>query len=382
MKKLFVLAAICLLASASHVSAQLIIRNNGHAEIGHDPTASLLPGQGPMYLNWIDTTTVFKVFGHLDEYASGARMTFGDNVPQSRLNVTIGELGNTDTDCLWMQGKHGAYLTSGIGAVDTIMYFDSRRSDDVVTFRKDLDVKGVFVQSDERFKENIEPVSDVLSALENLEAVSYTLKNDNATRCRAAINDMPVLTEKDQRDKAFFDEFYAKQEQGDERYGFLAQNVKEVFPQLVHTDNSGYMYVDYIGLIPILVQSINELKAELAAVKAEKQEQEAAPVLLQAAQQTTLGELQTSLSSAKLYQNAPNPWSSETVIRYSLPGDVARAEIYIYDMQGAQLKSIPAQGRGESQVVLTAHDLKAGMYLYALVADGRLIDSKQMILTR
>ena len=309
-------------------------------------------------------------------------MTFGDNVPQSRLNVTIGELGNTDTDCLWMQGKHGAYLTSGIGAVDTIMYFDSRRSDDVVTFRKDLDVKGVFVQSDERFKENIEPVSDVLSALENLEAVSYTLKNDNATRCRAAINDMPVLTEKDQRDKAFFDEFYAKQEQGDERYGFLAQNVKEVFPQLVHTDNSGYMYVDYIGLIPILVQSINELKAELAAVKAEKQEQEAAPVLLQAAQQTTLGELQTSLSSAKLYQNAPNPWSSETVIRYSLPGDVARAEIYIYDMQGAQLKSIPAQGRGESQVVLTAHDLKAGMYLYALVADGRLIDSKQMILTR
>lgn len=142
------------------------------------------------------------------------------------------------------------------------------------------------------------------------------------------------------------------------------------------------MYVDYIGLIPILVQSINELKAELAAVKAEKQEQEAAPVLLQAAQQTTLGELQTSLSSAKLYQNAPNPWSSETVIRYSLPGDVARAEIYIYDMQGAQLKSIPAQGRGESQVVLTAHDLKAGMYLYALVADGRLIDSKQMILTR
>ena len=44
--------------------------------------------------------------------------------------------------------------------------------------------------------------------------------------------------------------------------------------------------------------------------------------------------------------------------------------------------SLPANGRGESQITLTARDLKAGMYLYALVADGTLIDSKQMILTK
>ena len=48
MKKFIFLAVICLLASASQVSAQLIIRNNGHAEIGHDPTASLLPGLDSM----------------------------------------------------------------------------------------------------------------------------------------------------------------------------------------------------------------------------------------------------------------------------------------------------------------------------------------------
>ena len=34
MKKILSLAVICLLASASPVSAQLIIRNSGHAEIG------------------------------------------------------------------------------------------------------------------------------------------------------------------------------------------------------------------------------------------------------------------------------------------------------------------------------------------------------------
>ena len=100
------------------------------------------------------------------------------------------------------------------------------------------------------------------------------------------------------------------------------------------------------------------------------------------AQQASQSEMEASLSAPKLYQNAPNPWSSETVIRYRLPDNVSRADIYIYDMQGAQIKSIPATGRGESQVTLTAHDLKAGMYLYALVADGALVDSKQMILTK
>ena len=382
MKKIYLIAVLfALLVSNSQVSAQLIIRNNGHAEIGHDPTPSLLPGPDPVYLSWVDTATVLKVYGNRDGHASGAHMSFGDNYPFTRKNVFIGEYGITDTDCLWLQGKYGTYLTSGVGANDIIMYYDSNLSDDV-NFSTDVNASGFFVQSDERFKENIEPVSDVLSSLENLEAVSYTLKNENAKACRAALNDMEILTEKDQRDKDFFNQFYAEQENGDERYGFIAQNVKEVFPQLVHTDKTGYMYVDYIGLIPILVQSINELKAELAKVKGEEQDEENTPSLMLAAQHASQNEIEASLGAAKLYQNAPNPWSSETVIRYSLPNDVAKADIYIYDMQGAQLKSIPAQGRGESQVTLTARDLKAGMYLYALVADGQLIDSKQMILTK
>ena len=190
------------------------------------------------------------------------------------------------------------------------------------------------------------------------------------------------MNAKAQQDKDYFEKLYAEQAQGDERYGFLAQNVKDVFPQLVHTDNTGYMYVDYIGLIPILVQSINELSAKIEALESEKNDENTAPSLRQAAQQASQDEIEASLSAAKLYQNAPNPWSSETVIRYNLPQSVATASIFIYDMQGAQLKCIPAQGRGESQVTLTARDLKAGMYLYALVADDQLIDSKQMILTK
>lgn len=379
MKKMIILAVLCLLTSASQVNAQLIIRNNGHAEIGHDPYDPVPAGLPSSYYNILDTVTVLKLFGNRGEYGAGAHLTFGDNLLWGLYNVTIGELGYTDSDRLWLQGKHGTYLTSGMSSVDTVMYYDPYRSS-AVQFNHDVQTSGIFVQSDERFKENVEPITDVLSSLGSLEAVSYTLKNSFA-ECLEQIPSLPEATEKDRKDKAFYEEYYGNLAKGCERFGFLAQNVKEVFPELVHTDNTGYMYVDYIGLIPILVQSINELKAELAEVKGERDQEEEGHVMM-AQQQASQSNVESDLNTPKLYQNAPNPWSSETVIRYRLPQSVSNACIYIYDLQGAQLRSIPAQGRGENQVTLTAQDLKAGMYIYALVADGVLVDSKQMIITK
>ena len=379
MKKFYILALLCLLASASPVNAQLIIHNNGNAELGEDPFNYQNPNLNPQVLNWLDTVTVLRIFGRYGNQAAGGHLTFGDTYLYNTYNVLVGELGYTDCDKLWLHGKDGTYLTANSASADTVMYYDPYVKGNYVGFKKDVHTSGVFVQSDERFKENVEPITDVLSSLDNLEAVSYTLKNDLA-KSREAVASIDALTEKAQRDKEAYDKFCAENENGSERFGFLAQNVKEVFPELVHTDNTGYMYVDYIGLIPILVQSINELKAKVEELTAEKSDEETP--LMGAPHQASQSELEASLGAAKLYQNAPNPWSSETVIRYSLPQNVAKADIYIYDMQGAQLKCIPAQGRGESQVILTARDLKAGMYLYALVADGALVDSKQMILTK
>ena len=366
MKKfLFSLAAIiCLLATANQVSAQLIIRNSGHAELGVNPSTYDT-----------DTATMLKVFGIYGENAAGGRISFGD-IPSTGYNVVVGERGINNTNQLWLHGAMGTYITYGTGlnSSDTIAVFDPSRSA-TFNFKSDLTAHGVFIQSDERFKEDIEPIEDVLSSLKVLEPVTYHLKSHRAS------NQPMVTTVANTREKEIMDGYYRDLENGSERYGFLAQNVQEAFPELVHTDNEGYMSVDYIGLIPILVQSINELRAELAELKSEQQDEDA-DMTLMPSQQTGLNELEASHTSAKLYQNAPNPWSSETVIRYCLPKRVNKADIYIYDMQGKQLMSIPAQGRGESQVTITARNLDAGMYLYALVADGVLVNSKQMILTK
>ena len=41
------------------------------------------------------------------------------------------------------------------------------------------------------------------------------------------------------------------------RYGFIAQEVMETFPELVSENSYGYLSVDYIGFIPMLVSAVS-----------------------------------------------------------------------------------------------------------------------------
>jgi hypothetical protein len=48
--------------------------------------------------------------------------------------------------------------------------------------------------------------------------------------------------------------------------GVIAQEVEEVFPQLVITDEQGRKTVDYVGLVAPLIEAIKELDARLGAL--------------------------------------------------------------------------------------------------------------------
>ena len=50
-------------------------------------------------------------------------------------------------------------------------------------------------------------------------------------------------------------------------YGVIAQEVKDIFPELVHMEADGYYTVDYHQFIPIMIESIKELKAEIERLK-------------------------------------------------------------------------------------------------------------------
>lgn len=50
-------------------------------------------------------------------------------------------------------------------------------------------------------------------------------------------------------------------------YGLLAQEVMKLFPELVHEDKAGYLSINYIELIPLLIQAIQELSTEVEQLK-------------------------------------------------------------------------------------------------------------------
>ena len=58
---------------------------------------------------------------------------------------------------------------------------------------------------------------------------------------------------------------------GKRHFGVIAQELNEIFPKekyaLVVEDNSGYLAVNYIELIPILVKAVQELSEEVRKLK-------------------------------------------------------------------------------------------------------------------
>ena len=163
-------------------------------------------------------------------------------------------------------------------------------------------------------------------------------------------------------------------------YGLMAAQLQQVYPDLVYENQQGDLCINYIEMIPLLVESIKELKAEIATLQSGNNG--GVVVMSRAIGGATSVEEATALTIPMLKQNNPNPFTENTVIEYTLPETVQTANIYIYDMNGSQIKQIALTERGEASITVNGGQLSAGMYLYSLIADGKVIDTKRMILTK
>jgi len=72
----------------------------------------------------------------------------------------------------------------------------------------------------------------------------------------------------------------------------------------------------------------------------------------------------------------------ETEVRMDLPETTKRANVIVYNHEGKELKTIPVNARGTTAMKIARNDLSDGMYLYALIVDGKVIDTKRLVLTR
>ncbi|MCR4922072.1 MAG: T9SS type A sorting domain-containing protein [Bacteroidaceae bacterium] len=160
------------------------------------------------------------------------------------------------------------------------------------------------------------------------------------------------------------------------QYGLAADQLKAVYPELVYEDKEGNVSINYIEIIPLLVQSINELSSELAELKGTSNKKSKAKT-----QTTAIEDAADDMDQVRMDQNKPNPFSESTVIKLNIPKDTKTANIYIYDFSGKPVQSVPVTERGETDITVYASDLSAGMYIYSLVTDGQVKLTRRMMVT-
>ncbi|MCF8256518.1 MAG: tail fiber domain-containing protein [Flavobacteriales bacterium] len=153
----------------------------------------------------------------------------------SNSSDAIGVLGQVPTTGTWL--GYGGYFTGGLGYED-----------------------GLYNLSDQRAKKNIVPLSNALTKLIQLNGYTYQYASGSNTRTYL---------------------------------GFIAQEVKQVFPEAVAekvrrvrdseagvsasgipNDNSTYNVVDYVSLIPVLVEAIKEQEIRIKALEAQLQQKD------------------------------------------------------------------------------------------------------------
>lgn len=361
--------------------AQLRVLQNGRVQVG----TLRLDGEDPL------NVTTMQVFGPHGDMRSGSKLTFGDfgQFPYNGWNVFIGEYGTTDSDQLWLHGKNGIYLTRGGQASNIIAYYNPASNSNFV-FNTNLRVNGVDITSDARLKENVQSLQNPLDLLSHVSGVTYNYKlseinkyrepdkskfteeqsiQENASDMQTSMDAASI--EKANRDKQLQNVIDRKEaeEASRKRIGFLAQDVEKVLPELVKTDEDGVKSIDYIGFIPLLVESINEMRL---TIQEQQNEIEMLQSLLSVETKSTLRSTSTvnpdMVEGAKLYNRAG------ASVSYTLPSTFSNAYLQVFDISGRVVKKITLTIANDI-VDINPSEIGYGTFVYALYVDGQKADT-------
>jgi len=262
-------------------------------------------------------------------------------------------------------------------------------------FNGDVVITGTLNPSDSRLKTKVVGINEKGSALEminNLRPVHYEYKS---------------------KDALAKDGFGALNFRSGTQSGFIAQEVQEVNKNLVREvavvdpnnpseSQTNIFAVDYVSIIPHLVGAVQELsrgtakadvrreardekvetlETEVEALKAQMARMEE---LMMAMMQERVADPNNSneIEVGKLEQNRPNPFTNSTRIGYELPASAQNGRLIVYDLQGTQVAEFTNLNAGRNSVTLEGNSLQAGIYLYSLMVDGKVVSVKRMVLTR
>lgn len=238
-----------------------------------------------------------------------------------------------------------------------------------------LTAPSMFTTSDSRLSDNLVSLGErdncgkaTLGNVLNMNVVEYNMKSKLS-------EEMPkdVAPEKAEKVRKSF-EFLKKEDKeltSRRHFGIDAEELQKIYPDLVLEGQDGYISVNYSEIVPLLIRSIQALKQELDEVKSMKSKARKSAL--------STGIDASSANGNILYQNSPNPFNKQTVIRFKLAADAQDSSICIFDMTGKLLKKLPISSGMES-VSIGGYELGEGMFLYSLIVNGQEIDTKKMVI--
>src|SRR5574344_1731558 len=253
---------------------------------------------------------------------------------------------------------------------------------------------GGYTPSDETLKGDVKAIESPIDKIMNLRGVSFKYKNsldNNITKNDISTSEGNNTTSNKKGTSQPLDQavmtIMEKENAELGHIGFIAQEVDKILPDVVRTSPNGTKAVAYSEIVALLVEGMKEQQTIIKNLETKLADLESALVAatVQKTQSITANTEKVSennLLEAKLFQNTPNPFTQDTEVAFSLPETVQKADLYIYDMNGAQITQIALAQRGNAAVTINGGKLAAGMYLYSLIADGKIIDTKRMILTK
>lgn len=257
--------------------------------------------------------------------------------------------------------------------------------------------------SDSRFKFNIKEEVKGLAFIMKLRPVTYQFDTRKVTEFMTA--NMPDSTKKRHLDGVDFTTSTNKVQEG-----FLAQEVEQaeiscgIKSSIVsHPSNSTDLYaLSYGAFVVPLVKAVQELSHNFDSLARHSKMTDSLLSVLQnccnsSSQRTRSSGGSGSISgndqgnsenithvelanNIMLYQNEPNPFGENTVIRYFIPENTtSTAYVVFYDMYGKEMQRTQISTKGFGSINANTLNLASGVYSYSMIVEGRVVDNKKMI---
>lgn len=349
MKKLLLLCAVGIFMCAN---AQLTVLENGKVQIGNMSSDVI-------------TSTADVTVCNLDIPTESPSLSPAIQRMQSTGSIALGAGGGATISggglMRTLSLSSSNLIEFNVGNTTRVVLLNPNNS----TFTSQYDIKApsFLTTSDARLKKNVTSLSDSFGKLMDVNAVSYNLTQSSTAKASEEATKESAANAVVKDDRTHF--------------GFIAQEIQKIYPNLVVEDEDGMLAIDYTGFIPLLVEAYKDLSDKV------KEQEEVIDVLLGQKGPSYMPASVDGMADQKavLKQNKPNPFNISTSIECTVPQSAASAFICVYDLQGKQVLKIDIRERGDVVNVIDASSLVPGMYIYSLIADGVEIDSKRMIIT-